>query len=215
MTAVTAAAPPRVAVAGTTPYPWPFDGDLDPARTALVVVVAADERLEHRAPERRGLEALATALRDAGGWVLACTTRPAPHRGGAGPAASGPRAPAWAPLVGEHLVDRAVAAPGVDAFSATDLELLITTAATRRLLLAGAPLEGCVHSTLRSANDRGLECLLLADACVPHDPALRGPALSMVEMSGGVLGAVGRTSAVTDALLRRPTPRRPPDPEEC
>ncbi|RZI92158.1 MAG: isochorismatase family protein, partial [Microbacterium sp.] len=66
--------------------------------------------------------------------------------------------------------------------------------------VVGAGLETCVHSTMRSANDRGLECLLVLDACVAYDPDLVAPARSQVEMSGGIFGAVGDTSAVLDAL---------------
>jgi nicotinamidase-related amidase len=57
---------------------------------------------------------------------------------------------------------------------------------------------------MRSANDRGYECLLVADACRPVDPALRAPALSMIEMSGGIFGAVGQSAQVLRALTTYP-----------
>jgi nicotinamidase-related amidase len=59
-----------------------------------------------------------------------------------------------------------------------------------------------VHSTLRSANDTGYECLLVADACSAHDPALVASSISSVEMSGGIFGAIGTTDAVLAALDR-------------
>ncbi len=53
---------------------------------------------------------------------------------------------------------------------------------------------------MRSANDRGYECLLVVDACAPLDPDLVAPATSMVEMSGGIFGAIGTTDPVLAAL---------------
>jgi hypothetical protein len=48
----------------------------------------------------------------------------------------------------------------------------------------------------------GFECLLVVDACVPHDTELVAPSVSMIEMSGGIFGAVGTSAAVVDALSR-------------
>ena len=53
---------------------------------------------------------------------------------------------------------------------------------------------------MRAANDMGYECLLLEDAVVPADPRLVSAALSSIEMSGGIFGAVGRADAVRTAL---------------
>ena len=68
------------------------------------------------------------------------------------------------------------------------------------LLVCGLGLEGPVHSTLRSANDRGLECLLVIDACAPVDGALADAAVRIIEMSGGIFGAVATSEAVLTAL---------------
>jgi nicotinamidase-related amidase len=57
-----------------------------------------------------------------------------------------------------------------------------------------------VHSTLRSANDRGYECLTIADACLAADTETQRGAISSIEMSGGIFGAVGSTDAVIAAL---------------
>jgi len=81
---------------------------------------------------------------------------------------------------------------------------VLRAAGATHLLVAGHGLEGPVHSTLRSANDRGYECLLVIDACSPLDPGLAGAARSMVEMSGGIFGAVGTTADVLAALVPRP-----------
>ena len=57
---------------------------------------------------------------------------------------------------------------------------------------------------MRSANDRGYECLLVVDACAPLEPELVPAAISMVEMSGGIFGAVGTTAPVLAALDAAP-----------
>lgn len=187
----------RGTVARTRPYPWPFDGGLVAAGTVLLVTTASGTSTG--AEVRARLDALATVLRTSGGAVVAATT----CLDGVGRA---PRRTGPAPPVSPGLVDHLVAARKVDAFYGTDLDLVLATLGARRLLLAGAPLETSVHSTLRSANDRGLECLLLEDAVVAHDPGLRAASLSTVEMSGGIFGAVGRSTDVVTALTDPPPP---------
>jgi nicotinamidase-related amidase len=212
MTVAETGAAPGTRVTGTTPYPWPWDGDLTPSATTLLVVAEAGSGAPagYRAPlERERITALATALRAAGGRVVAATTRRPARAGELRPGSTGP-VPAWTALLDADLVDDAVVAHGLDAHHGSDLELVLSTTGTRRLLLAGAQLEVSVHSTMRTANDRGLECLLVADACLSGDPDLAGAAVSMVEMSGGIFGAVGSTAAVLAALAG--TPYTTPDP---
>jgi hypothetical protein len=186
-------------VAGTTPYPWPYDGVVDPARLALVVA-GHDRRWSGRTPDPEAtaerVDALGEALLAAGALVVRAAHRPAREAPG----------PAPGLLAGDPRV-AVVHAAGTDAFYGSDLDALLRGAGRDHLLLAGFGLEGPVHSTLRSANDRGYECLLLADACAPLDPALAPAARSMVEMSGGIFGAVGSTAALLAAL-----PTRPPAP---
>jgi nicotinamidase-related amidase len=93
-----------------------------------------------------------------------------------------------------------VHAAGIDGFYGSDLDARLRAAGRTQLLVCGHGLEGPVHSTLRSANDRGLECLLVVDACSPLQPDLVAGATSSVCMSGGIFGAVGRTDAVLAAL---------------
>lgn len=194
----------RGTVARTRPYPWPFDGGLAGPGTVLLVTTAAGTVVDDGVRTR--LDALATVLRASGGAVVVATT----CLDGVG---RSPRRTAPAPPVPPGPVDHLVTARKVDPFYGTDLDLVLATLGARRLLIAGAPLETSVHSTLRSANDRGLECLLLEDAVVAHDLDLRAASFSTVEMSGGIFGAVGRSTDVVTALTD-PSPPSSADPRK-
>ncbi len=90
--------------------------------------------------------------------------------------------------------------PGWDAFYSTALDLQLRTAGRDLLLLAGAWLEVGVHSTMRSANDRGYECLLVLDACISGSELTAAAARSSIEMSGGIFGAVGTSQDLLGLL---------------
>ena len=93
-----------------------------------------------------------------------------------------------------------VTAAGVDGFYGGPLAALLRRSGVDQIVLAGFGLETTIHSTMRSANDAGLECLAVVDACVALDPELTPRTVSMIEMSGGIFGAVGVTGPVLDAL---------------
>ena len=102
--------------------------------------------------------------------------------------------PELAPAAGEPIIDK----PGKGSFCATDLDMLLRQTGIRNLILTGITTDVCVHTTMREANDRGYECLILGDCCAATDAGNHQAALKMVTMQNGVFGAVSTSKALLE-----------------
>ena len=103
------------------------------------------------------------------------------------------------PLADEPVFDK----PGKGAFYATDLESVLKHRGIRQLVVTGVTTEVCVNTTVREANDRGFDCLVLEDCVGSYFPEFHASGLKMIKAQGGIFGWVGTSSDVI-AAIRRP-----------
>ena len=103
-----------------------------------------------------------------------------------------------APAPGEPVIDK----PGKGAFYATGLGDLLTSLGVRSLIVTGVTTEVCVHTTVREANDRGYECLVLSDCVGSYFPEFQRVGLQMIAAQGGIFGWVATSPAFIAALQR-------------
>jgi nicotinamidase-related amidase len=100
------------------------------------------------------------------------------------------------PRVGEPIVDK----PGKGAFTNTDFDLLLRVKGVKNLIICGVTTDVCVHTTMREANDRGYDCLLVEDCCAASEAALHSAAVEMVKTEGGIFGATAKCKQVLEGL---------------
>ncbi|MBV8032244.1 MAG: cysteine hydrolase [Betaproteobacteria bacterium] len=104
--------------------------------------------------------------------------------------------PELAPRDSEIVIDK----PGKGAFYATALGEILRLRRITHLLVAGVTTEVCVQTTMREANDRGYECLLVEDATASYFPEFKRAAIEMIVAQGGIVGWVMPSAAVIAAL---------------
>ena len=100
------------------------------------------------------------------------------------------------PMPGEPVIDK----PGKGAFYATDLDTILRHRGIAQLIVCGVTTEVCVNTSVREANDRGFDCLVLEDCCGSYFPEFQEMGLRMIKAQGGIFGWVGRSDAVIAAL---------------
>jgi nicotinamidase-related amidase len=100
------------------------------------------------------------------------------------------------PIAGETVIDK----PGKGAFYATDLELILRNHTIKTLIVCGVTTEVCVNTTVREANDRGFECVVLADCVGSYFPEFQKAGLAMVKAQGGIFGWVSDSRRALSAL---------------
>ena len=108
------------------------------------------------------------------------------------------------PRHGEPVIDK----PGKGSFHATDLDTILRTRGIQQLIVCGVTTEVCVHTSVREANDRGYDCLVLEDCVSSYFPEFHEVGIKMIKAQGGIFGWVSDSKRFLDALAEaQATPR--------
>jgi nicotinamidase-related amidase len=100
------------------------------------------------------------------------------------------------PIEDEPIIDK----PGRGAFVHTDFELLLRIKGIKNLVIAGVTTDVCVSTTMREANDRGFDCVLLEDGTAASEPSLHIGACESIKMEGGIFGATAKLDDIIEAV---------------
>ncbi len=100
------------------------------------------------------------------------------------------------PIEGEPIIDK----PGKGSFHATDLHQILLDRGIKTLIVCGVTLEVCVHTTVREANDRGYECVVLSDCVASYFPEFQRVGLEMIKAQGGIFGWVSDSKNFVAAI---------------
>jgi nicotinamidase-related amidase len=213
------------------PSPYPDSGRLDPASTALLVIdlqndfLAPDGYLAKKGYDLSPLRAILPAVNRvidaarAAGCLIVFTRqghradmadmagydrreRKRTPRKNAGILLRGTPGFEIVPEIKVRAGDVVIDKTANGAFTYTELEPVLRAQGITHLLFTGCTTDVCVHSTLREANDRYFECLLIEDACASGDAYAHAAAVHMVTVEGGIFGAVASFDAVVAALRR-------------
>lgn len=104
--------------------------------------------------------------------------------------------PELAPIAGEFVIYK----PGKGAFYATNLEFILKEQNITHLFITGVTTEVCVQTTMREANDRGYECLMVEDCTESYFPEFKASTLEMVRAQGGIVGWTATAAEVLKGL---------------
>jgi len=211
------------------PFDYPYDGNLVPGRTALLVI---DLQIDFLSPDgyfaRKGYDpsplravlpavtAVIEAARMAGCLIL-CTRqgyradladmtdyeRWRRKRSGLdGTSILLRSSPGFdiVPEIAVHPHDIIVDKTANGAFTYTDLEHILRARGITHLLFSGCTTDVCVHTTMREAVDRNFQCLVIEDACASGDQYAHQAAIHMVTVEDGIFGVVASSADVIKSL---------------